>query len=128
MQYLPKNTIDKMPLICERINRIRKNRGMSQKQFAVALDISQSGVSKYLKQRIPPAEILFKIATLGQTTMEYILTGEKTYDIIEENLLVSENINRYNTPEDLHGQIAQLPYTVRTAILSLIDYWSNHCK
>jgi len=128
MQYTPTNTTDKIQLICNRIDEIRKDSSLSQKQFAGMLNISQSAVSKYLTQRIPPADIMLKIARIGNTTIEWILTGNMSYKIIEENLLVSENKNNYRTQKDLSEKIAQLPSSVRTAILTLIDFYNNQRK
>ena len=51
---------------------------LNQDKFARKLAITQSTVSKYEKgEIIPPAQILLKIAKLGETTIEGILEGEE---------------------------------------------------
>jgi len=60
-----------------RIKKIRViDLDLNQKQFAKKLGITQPMVSKYEKgETIPPAQILLKIAKLGETTIEGILEG-----------------------------------------------------
>ncbi|MGH1364507.1 MAG: helix-turn-helix domain-containing protein [Calditrichia bacterium] len=66
--------IDKME-VGGRIKRIMKQAQMNQVDLAAYLGISQPAVSQYLQGRIAPAEVLLNIARLGNTTTEWILTG-----------------------------------------------------
>jgi len=59
-----------------RIAMIMKKAGITQRQLADSLGISQPAVSLYLQGRLPPPDVLLKIARLGNTTMEWLLTGE----------------------------------------------------
>ncbi|MEJ2544616.1 MAG: helix-turn-helix transcriptional regulator, partial [Calditrichaceae bacterium] len=65
--------------VSQRIDLIRKQNGWTQGEMAEALQLSQPAVSIYLKERIPPAETLLRLAEIGNTTIEWILTGQKSY-------------------------------------------------
>lgn len=108
--------------VSQRINLIRKQKGWTQEQLANALSLSQPAVSKYLKERIPPAETLLKLAQIGSTTIEWILTGQKSYFYQDENTLVKEKQSTYDAEVILAKKIAQLPADVRQALMSLIDF------
>lgn len=108
--------------ICERIDLLRKKNGLSQEQLANALNISQPAVSKYLKNRVPPAETLLKLAQLGQTTVEWILTGYKSYAFESDQMQVTEKQMVYDADWQLAQKIASLPLEVREAVFKLIDY------
>jgi transcriptional regulator with XRE-family HTH domain len=62
-------------LLSKRIRDIMRKQGMTQQDLASFLEMSQPAVSLYLRGRIPPADILYKIARIGETTMEWLLTG-----------------------------------------------------
>lgn len=57
--------------------RIRKIRGeLSQSDFARRIGIpNQNGVSRYEKGRIPPPELLLRIARYGKVSIDWVLTG-----------------------------------------------------
>jgi len=113
--------------ICARLDEIRKRLGLSQEQLASELGTSQPAVSKYLRDRIPPADVLLKMARLGQTTVEWILTGDKTY-LYEaaQSSAVREPQNGYDTDMQLARDIAQLPAEIRTALIILIRTLNQH--
>jgi len=111
--------------ISERVDIIRKQNGLTQEQFAARLNISQPAVSKYLKERVPPAEILLKIAGLGNTTIEWILTGTKSYLYGDMEMRVKEKGVEYDADWSLTQKIASLPADVREAILTLIDFYKG---
>ena len=58
-------------------NRIKGLRGaVSQERFAGQLGISKQGYLRYeYGKRIPPGEVLQKIAEIGGVTVDWILTG-----------------------------------------------------
>ena len=62
----------------ERIARIMKQAGITQQELAAHLGISQPAVSLYLQGRMPPPEVLLHIAQLGNTTVEWLLTGQES--------------------------------------------------
>ena len=126
MQYYKQDdSIDNLEIICKRINSIRRDRGMTQKQFAEALEISQSAVSKYLSGRMPPADVMLKIARLGYTNVEWILTGKIPPHIVEEHMTVSEENSVYTTSEDFYSSYNNLPAPVQAAMATIINYFRD---
>jgi transcriptional regulator with XRE-family HTH domain len=108
--------------ITQRIDLLRKEKGWSQEAFAAELDISQAAVSYYLKERIPPADILLKMARLGNTTMEWLLTGEKSYLISKDIDQVHDPSETYDADLSLVRKIAALPPEIRSSLSVLIDH------
>ncbi len=104
----------------QRIETIRLNLGLTQNELAKALNVSQSAVSKYLNNRMPPGDVLYRLAQLGKTTMEWIVTGKKSYLYGEEMLQVREDEVQYDADLNLAKQIAGLPHEARQALVTLI--------
>ncbi len=107
----------------KRIDWIRRQQGLSQEQFARRLRISQPAVSMYLNRRIPPADVLLRMARLGNTTIEWILTGEKSYLYrpSDSDTHLSEPETPYDAEWELLHKINRLPLEVRHALHVLID-------
>jgi transcriptional regulator with XRE-family HTH domain len=122
MEYNFPNGINPQDVFA-RINSIRTEHNLNQEQLARQLSISQSAVSKYLKQRIPPADILLKLAQIGNTTMEWILTGEKKTFFTTDTITVNEESTGYSSDIDIRlaQKIARLPLKARQVILQLIN-------
>src|SRR5881396_1023028 len=59
----------------ERIKQIRKRAGLRQWQLAELLGTTQSAVHKYEHGVIPEPRRLVELGHLGNTTIEWILTG-----------------------------------------------------
>lgn len=60
--------------------RIRQIRGfdMTQEEFAKLIGTTQTMVSKYEKGlSAPPIEVILRIAEVGNTTVDWILKGER---------------------------------------------------
>jgi len=66
----------KKSTISARIKEIMHQKGLNQQQLASYLGVSQPAISLYLRGRVPPADILLRLARIGKTTMEWVLTGE----------------------------------------------------
>ncbi len=111
--------------IGERIEAIRKELGFTQHELARALGVTQSAVSKYLNNRIPPADVLYRLAQLGKTTMEWILCGEKSYWYTPGATAVREAETAYDADLGLARQIARLPKEARQALVVLIHLLSQ---
>ncbi len=122
MAYIISNEISPVENIINRINLIRLQNELNQQQLARHLGISQPAVSKYLKNRIPPAEILFKLARLGATTVEWLLTGKKEHFVMENNL-VNEDSGGYSSDIDMHlaRKIAALGTKEKDTLIKLLD-------
>ncbi len=63
------------PQMGQRIRAFRGN--LNQKQFADIVGISQGNVSKMEKGMVPDPNILLRISKLGNTSVEFLLTGKK---------------------------------------------------
>ena len=107
--------------ISSRIDWIRRQNNLTQEQLASILNISQPAVSKYLRERIPPAEALLRIAELGRTTIEWILTGGKSYFYSVDNETVSDSSSQYDAELNLSRKVAAMPAELRQALLTIID-------
>jgi transcriptional regulator with XRE-family HTH domain len=114
--------------VSQRIDLIRKQNGWTQGEMAEALQLSQPAVSKYLKERIPPAETLLRLAEIGNTTIEWILTGQKSYyyQTIKNN--VKDNSDVYDADYTLAKKIALLPMEIRKSITRIINYTLDQSK
>lgn len=103
-----------------------KRAGITQKGLADYLNISQPAVSLYLQGRLPPADVLFKIAKLGNTTVEWILTGETTPS--QRAIQVKEERIAYGSEIVLYELWQQVPENIRQAFLSLMKQVVAHSK
>jgi len=61
--------------VAQRIREIMEKKGFTQKDLSEMLEVSQPAISLYLQGRMPPADVLYKLARLGNTSMEWLLTG-----------------------------------------------------
>jgi transcriptional regulator with XRE-family HTH domain len=95
MQLLDKS------IIGARIKSLRKAKGLRQWQMAELLDATQPAVHKYENGILPEVKRLLELARIGNTSIEWILTGRHW-----EN--GSEEINR------LDGEIYDLAYQIRS--------------
>ena len=123
MEYNISIEISNIKKITERIDFIRLQKNLNQEQLAAKLNISQPAVSKYLKERIPPADILLKLANLGETTVEWILTGQKRHFYAEESMRVKEKESPYSVDADIQlaHKIALLKPKAKQTIKNLIE-------
>lgn len=125
MLYNISNEINSVGEIITRINLIRIHANLNQQQLAQKLDISQPAVSKYLKDRIPPAAILLKLAQLGATSIEWLLTGKKEHFFVEDS--VRETTAGYLIDVDikLAKKISGLNAESKNVLIKLITLLSN---
>ena len=66
-----------MKKIGDRIMWLIKEKKMSQKDLAIKAGVTESALSRYLKnERQPKAEILANIATALDTTSDYLVSGK----------------------------------------------------
>ena len=77
--------------IGERIKRLRKSRGLRQWQMAQLLGATQPAIHKYENGILPEVKRLLEIARIGNTTIEWILTGRHWENgSLEMDRMVSE--------------------------------------
>lgn len=65
----------------QRFCDLLKSSGMSQKQLAVALGVSEASVVNYKRGQLPKAEELLRMAQFFDVSMEYLLTGDDHHEI-----------------------------------------------
>src|SRR5262245_29578040 len=63
------------PGLGQRIRQLRTGLGLTQSQFAQRLGVIQVSVARYEAGRLPRADLLAKIAGLGNVTVEWLLHG-----------------------------------------------------
>jgi len=105
--------------IADRIREIMQHRGLNQKDLADEIGISQPAISLYLKGRMPPADILYRIARLGNRTMEWLLNGEESFAV---QGLVNEPPVAYGNRQTLLDLWEQLPNCIRKDFLTLFKH------
>lgn len=93
--------------LSEKIQKLRKEQGLTQEQFAEKLFVSRTAVSKWETGRgIPSMESLKQIAKLFHITLDQLLSTEEIVGIAEsEN---KENMNRFASDMDGIINIAAL--------------------
>ena len=99
--------------VAARIRQIMRSLGLTQTGLAGALGITQPAVSKYLNDRIPPAELCYKISRLGGVSMEWLLTGS--------DVSLSGRVAESSAGYGLQERINRLPRTVQEALLVLVN-------
>lgn len=102
----------------KRIRMIMKNKNFTQKELSEILGISQPAISLYLKGRMPPADILYRIAQIAETSVEWLLTGtesKKVYSVHERKAL-------YGNQYILLDLWKKIPSNIQRDLLNLIRH------
>ena len=92
--------------------------GITQKDMAGLLGVSQPAISVYLAGRLPPPAVLLGIARLGNTSVEWLLTGEGQRE--SDALLVREAAVNYGKAAVMVELWEQLPASVQQNVLQLM--------
>lgn len=67
-----------MAQIGDRIAKLLKESGTMQKELALMCGVTESAMSRYLKnERGPRIDVVAKMATALNTTVEYLITGKE---------------------------------------------------
>lgn len=106
--------------ISQRIHQIMGEIGVTQQELADLLGISQPAISLYLKGRVPPADVLLQIARLGETTVEWLLTGKKEGG--ENPFVMKEKRAIYGNQTALLILWKQLPENIQRDLLTLMRH------
>jgi transcriptional regulator with XRE-family HTH domain len=104
--------------VASRIRGIMRGLGLTQAGLAQALSTTQPAVSKYLQGRMPPAEVLYRLAGLAEVSMEWILTGRDTRSF----QWIAEPSGTYQTDHAIDARLASLPENIRNAVQTVIEY------
>ena len=102
----------------EKIKSVLSNYGYTQQEWAEILNVSQPSVSHYLKGRIPPVEILAKIADIARIPIESILFPV-VYEENREYSVVKEQNEDYQQTEIL-TLFYKLPVKAQKQLLSFL--------
>ena len=105
--------------LTKRIRELMQHKGLTQKDLADLVGISQPAISLYLQGRIPPADVLFRIAQLGNISMEWLLTGKDEERVLSE---VRENPPVYGNQHVLLKLWNQLPQNLQRDVLTLLRH------
>lgn len=74
-----------MEKIGDRILTLLKKSGYSQKQLALMCGVTEAAMCRYIKnEREPKIEVVANIATALNTTVEYLISGEKNEPSFED--------------------------------------------
>ena len=89
--------------IGERIGRLMRERGLSQKELAEVVGVTEASMSRYLKNdREPKIEVVARLAKALHTTTDYLIMGESCENEFEEVLkVVSQNAKGLSDSERL---------------------------
>ena len=67
-----------MTQIGDRLSRLLKESGYTQKEFALMCGVTEAAMCRYLKiDRGPKIEVVANMATALNTTVEYLITGKE---------------------------------------------------
>lgn len=87
--------LDKFEDVGTRISFRLKELNMTQRQLCDKTGISTNGVSQYVRNiRVPDTLSVYKLSIALETTIEWILTGEKSSIIPLKQSYVQESLNR----------------------------------
>lgn len=100
-----------------RISLLMQKLGTNQKELAGLLGVTQPAVSKYLNGRVPPPEVLLKLAGAADTTIEWILSGKNLAAAGQ----VSEPSAGYNGMTSMDNKVARLPLLLQKRVIALLD-------
>ena len=77
----------------ERLKQLRKEANMTQKQLAKCIWVTKATISNYeLYERMPPPEILVKIANVFHVSTDYLLGIEDKKQALDVSDLTDEEI------------------------------------
>ena len=96
----------------QRIKQLRKQRNWTQKELAVKIDVRFPQLNKYeCGLHTPPMEKLIKMAEVFDTTIDFLLTGDRSEQRPMHNLRLLE---RFQALEEFNAED-------REAVIKLID-------
>lgn len=82
-----------MPKLKERIKKLRKEKGLTQKELANELNVSRPTITCYeTGKRTPDKERLLEIANFFNVSVDYLLGNEEEY---KSKYIIKEKSNNY---------------------------------
>ena len=106
-------------IISERIFELLKERGMSQREFSIRTDISQSAISDWKRKKTNPSaeKIMLICNVLEVTPYELLGETESRAESRTEHVLIDTGSDEYDLIEKYH----RLPKSKRMRILGYLD-------
>ena len=105
----------------ERIQKHRKELGITQSELAKKIDISHTQMARYeIKDVQPPANVLKKLADLFGTSIDYLVCGdsdEKIMNSVQDASIINE-----------FKKIAELPIEEKNTLLKVISAYLRDYK
>ncbi len=106
--------------LADRIAQVMQELGVTQQEFARLVGISQPAISLYLKGRVPPADVLYRMAQIAGVSMEWLLGSESS-----EPRMVRESPPAYGKQVVLLELWERLPAEIQQDLLSLLRHLSG---
>ena len=98
----------------KRIQELRKQIGLTQAQLASKIGVSHTQMARYeIKDVQPPADVLKKLSVLFDTSIDYLVRGDKS-EQARESLKDAELVKQFK-------KIDQLPEDEKSTILKVIS-------
>ena len=106
-------------IISARIFELLKERGMSQREFSIRTDISQSAISDWKRKKTNPSaeKIMLICNVLEVTPYELLGEAESRAELRTEHVLIDTGSDEYDLIEKYH----RLPKSKRMRILGYLD-------
>jgi len=106
-----------MKKLSDRIQDLRKQKGLTQEVLAKKVGISLTQMARYETKGIqPPADVLVKLATIFGTTVDYLVSGA-TEDKAKAQLKDTELLQQFKEVEQLSDKDKNVVKTLIDAFL-----------
>ena len=90
-----------MERIGDRLSRLLKESGYTQKEFALMCGVTEAAMCRYLKNdREPKIEVVANMATALNTTVEYLISGKEDNSSFEDVYRLVSRITITMTDEE----------------------------
>ena len=104
-------------MLQENIKNFRKERGLTQEELAIRVNVVRQTVSKWEKgQSVPDADLLQKIAEVLEVTVSQLLGEEKE---MEQRNEIAEQLSRINEQLAIKNRRAKRIWTTVGVVLGL---------
>lgn len=98
-----KRKVDTMSIFSERISELMSQYGLSQKELATKVGVTESAMSYYVKgKRIPRSDVFTRMAKALNTTTDYLLgiTASPSTDAKQDDLqYLQRNLRRLDSQQ-----------------------------
>ena len=104
-------------MLQENIKNFRKERGLTQEELAIRVNVVRQTVSKWEKgQSVPDADLLQKIAEVLEVTVSQLLGEEKE---MEQRNEIAEQLSRINEQLAIKNRRSKRFWTIVGAVMGL---------